>query len=160
MRVSRQTLAVLACLPCLLLSSCQGESGSSKNSMSLDGFWASTSTPTAGSPERRINITFSVFGDPEDGNYTASVRFPQTIGARRGCPAREFQLVGTLDGERLEGKLLGIKLFENRDFAVDFTDNDTGIGTYEVTKSGAPNGDTCTGETGTLILNRFIAEDE
>ncbi len=160
MRVSRQTLAVLACLPGLLLSSCQGESGSSKNSMSLEGFWPSTSTPTAGSPDSTMNIVFTVFGDPEDGNYTASVRFPQTVGARRGCPAREFQLVGTLDGERLEGRLLGNRLFEDRDFAVDFTDNDTGIGTYEVTKSGSPRGDTCTGETGTLIFTRYIAEDE
>ncbi|MDP6977109.1 MAG: hypothetical protein QF570_00720 [Myxococcota bacterium] len=124
--------------------------------MSLTGFWSGTTVPTAGSPDRRMNVTFAVIGEPEDGNYTASVRFPQTIGSRRGCPAKDFQLVGTLVGERLEGRLLGTQLWESRSFVFDFVDNDTAMGTYEVTSSDSSQGASCPGETGTMTLSRFI----
>lgn len=155
MRARPLTSFVFLLFGCSVFLACQGESGSSQADLDIKGFWFGTATPDGGAA-RNVNVTFNGIGDPEDGDFTAEIRFPQTLGRRRGCPARDYEMVGTLDGSEIDGKWNGTQGFEFRDVFIEFIDNDTAVGTYLVTESASLQGPSCPGETGTWQLERFI----
>ncbi|MCP4035824.1 MAG: hypothetical protein GY733_02715 [bacterium] len=150
MRPSILTIAV--CLLFCLLPSCKSdEGGSSGPGLNIAGFWSGYRTPDGGAA-LRVNVVFKLSGDPKEGSVFASVRFPTVFGFRPTCPEKVFNWAATLEGNEMDGKWHAPAQRERYLVEVEFPDDNTAIGTYEVLETPG----SCAGETGTIELDRWI----
>lgn len=175
MLASRNILASLSVLTCFVLLGCMGESGSSQTALNPEGFWGGCERPddsdVAGGfydgDEQRIFVTFQLRGDAENGSYTADVRHPDVsfpAATRKGCPARDLQFAGQLDGYRFEGVFNGIQRTESWSVEIEFSeDGQSARGTYEIIVSehtyfteSRDGGPLCPGLTGTFEVARQL----
>lgn len=154
-------LPTVALLSLFVLLGCNSDNSGSSSApdFNLAGFWEGTLTPEDGSTPDRFRATFKSEGaSPDDGSISADFQFCRTAFVGTFCFSRPLRcpeaapvLAGSLEGSRLTGNLRGNRL----DWAVldiDFSDGDTGLGTYEYVESAG----TCLGEVGVISITRRV----
>lgn len=124
----------------LFLLACQGESGSTFPNVNLEGRWGGTLTANGGGAPESFFVNFVSVGEESEGSFatgisgsTTLVPVPSALAA--ACPERAFEWSSTLRGSKLTGTMFGLGRRDEIRIEMELTDDDTGVGRYEFTKS-------------------------